>query len=171
AQGRHLTGDARMRSPSPAQLPNGWTTSAPETLGLDGGRLGAVVDWLDHLPNANLHSLLVARCGALAFEHYRKGTDACSRDLLPDAQHGVAVKHDLRSVTKSVTGLLAGIALERKHIADLDARVLDFFPEYADLRTPAKERITVRHLLTMSAGLEWDENVPITDLGHGEMRM
>jgi len=160
-----------MTSPSPAQLPDGWTTSAPEAVGLDGGRLGAVVDWLDHLPNANLHSLLVARSGVLAFEHYRKGTDERSRERLPDAQHGVAVRHDLRSATKSVTGLLAGIALERKHIADLDVRVLDYFPEYADLRTPEKARITVRHLLTMSAGLDWDENVPITDPRHGEMRM
>jgi CubicO group peptidase (beta-lactamase class C family) len=35
--------------------------------------------------------------------------------------------------------------------------VFDFFPEYADLRTPAKEMITIDNLLTMSAGLEWDQ--------------
>jgi CubicO group peptidase (beta-lactamase class C family) len=63
------------------------------------------------------------------------------------------------------------MALERRDIPDLDARVLDYFPEYADLHTADKERITVRHLLTMSAGLDWDENVPITDPRHGEMRM
>src|SRR5262245_18629459 len=161
-------GHARMTSPSPPQLPDGWTTSAPEAVGLDGSRLGAVLDWLDHLPNANLHSLLVARCGALAFEHYRKGTDERSRDLLPDAQHGVAVKHDLRSATKSVTGLLAGIALERKQLPGLDARVLDYFAEYPDLRTPEKVRITVRHLLTMSAGPDWDEDVALRDPAPGQ---
>jgi CubicO group peptidase (beta-lactamase class C family) len=154
---------------APTTMRDGWATSAPEDVGLDGERLGAVVDWLDRLPGANLHSLLVARRGALAFEHYRKGTD--ERESLPDAQHGIAVRHDLRSATKSVTGLLAGIALERNHLPGLDARVLDYFPEYADLRTREKERITVRHLLTMSAGLDWDENVPITDPRHGEMRM
>ena len=153
----------------PASMQDGWATSAPEEVDLDGGRLGAAVDWLDRLPSANLHSLLVARGGVLVFEHYRKGTD--QRDALPDGQRGVAVRHDLRSATKSVTGLLAGIALERKHLPGLDARVLDYFPEYADLRTPEKERITVRHLLTMSAGLDWDENVPISDPRHGEMRM
>lgn len=158
-------------SPRPAELPDGWATGSPEAAGLDGDRLGAVVDWLDRLPGANLHSLLVARRGALAFEHYRKGTGEGGRDWPPDAQHGGAVKHDLRSATKSVTGLLAGIALARKHIHDLDAPVLEWFPEYADLRTREKARITVRHLLTMSAGLDWDENVPITDPRHGEMRM
>src|SRR5262249_32679920 len=82
-----------------------------------------------------------------------------------------AVRHDLRSATKSVTGLLAGIALERKHLPGLDARVLDYFAEYPDLRTPEKVRITVRHLLTMSAGLDWDENVPISDPHPGARRM
>ena len=167
-----MTGVAPTTShESPAQLPDGWKTSAPEAVDLDSRRLGAVVDWLDRLPNQNLHSLLVARRGILAFEHYRKGADERWRDPLPDAQHGIAVKHDLRSATKSVTGLLAGIALERKDIPSLDAPMFAYFPEYADLRTPEKDRITLRHLLTMSAGLDWDENVPDTDPRHGEMRM
>src|SRR5262249_51410356 len=172
AQGRRLTGVAPTTShESPAQLPDGWKTSAPEAVDLDSRRLGAVVDWLDGRPNQTLHSLLVARRGILAFEHYRKGADERWRDPLPDAQHGIAVKHDLRSATKSVKGLLAGIALERRDIPSLDAPMFAYFPEYADLRTPEKDRITLRHLLTMSAGLDWDENVPDTDPRHGEMRM
>jgi CubicO group peptidase (beta-lactamase class C family) len=166
-----MTGMPMPHSLVPTTMQDGWAISTPADVGLDGERFRAAVDWLDRLPNQNLHSLLVARHGALAFEHYRKGTDGDGRHWPPDAQHGVAARHGLRSATKSVTGLLAGIALERKHLPGLDARVLDYFPEYADLHTPEKERITVRHLLTMSAGLDWDENVPITDPRHGEMRM
>jgi len=113
----------------------------------------------------------VARRGALVFEHYRRGADERRRDPLPEATHGPATKHDLRSATKSVTGLLVGLALARKAIPSLDAPVFAYFPEYADLRTPEKERITLRHLLTMSPGLDWDENVPDADPTHGEMRM
>jgi CubicO group peptidase (beta-lactamase class C family) len=70
-----------------------------------------------------------------------------------------------------VTSLLLGIALERKLIGSIDDPVLGWFPEYADLRTPEKERISLRYLLTMSAGFEWNENVPASDPRHSETRM
>ena len=35
--------------------------------------------------------------------------------------------------------------------------VFDFFPEYDRLRSPEKDRILLRHLLTMTAGLEWEQ--------------
>jgi CubicO group peptidase (beta-lactamase class C family) len=41
--------------------------------------------------------------------------------------------------------------------------VLSFFPDYADLRTPEKDRITIRHLLTMSTGLDWNDDAPYTN--------
>jgi CubicO group peptidase (beta-lactamase class C family) len=64
-----------------------------------------------------------------------------------------------------------GIALERKLIDNIDESVLNWFPEYSDLRTPEKERISLRHLLTMSAGLAWDEYLPYTDPKNSEVRM
>jgi CubicO group peptidase (beta-lactamase class C family) len=129
------------------------------------------VDWLDCLPRANIHSVLVVRRSTLVFEHYRNGADERWRVPLPDATHGPEIKHDLRSATKSVTGLLMGLALERKLIPSLEESIFQYFPEYPDLRTAEKDRIRARHLLTMSAGLEWDENVPDIDPIHGEMRM
>jgi CubicO group peptidase (beta-lactamase class C family) len=38
--------------------------------------------------------------------------------------------------------------------------VMKFFPEYAGLRTPEWDRITLRHLVKMASGLQWDENLP-----------
>ena len=90
---------------------------------------------------------------------------------LGNVAHGPDSKHDLRSVTKSVISLLLGIALDRKLINGIDDSVISFFPQYPDLHTPQKERITLRHLLTMSAGLEWNENVPFSDPKNSAMRM
>jgi CubicO group peptidase (beta-lactamase class C family) len=41
----------------------------------------------------------------------------------------------------------------------LHRAVTDLLPQYADLRTAEKARITLRHLLTMSASLKWDEDI------------
>ena len=52
-----------------------------------------------------------------------------------------------------------GVALDRKLIASLDEPVFSYFPEYSDITTPEKNAITLRHLLTMSAGLRANEDV------------
>jgi hypothetical protein len=53
--------------------------------------------------------------------------------------------------------LLFGIALDGKLIPGIDKPVFNYFPEYADLHTPGKARISLRHLLMMSSRLEWNE--------------
>jgi hypothetical protein len=148
-----------------------WLVAKPESVGLRNEPLDALVKWLDWDHQANIHGIVVVRHGKLLFEHYRMGEDECWGEPLGNVIHGPESKHDLRSVTKSVTSLLLGIALERKLIGSIDDPVLGWFPEYADLRTPEKERISLRHLLTMSAGFEWNENVPASDPRHSEIRM
>ena len=148
-----------------------WQEGRPSDVALDAGTLSAVTGWLDSVRNSNVHSIVVARKGRLVFERYRKGHDERWREPLTEVEHGPAVKHDLRSVTKCITGLLVGEALESGAIPDLDVPVFDFLPEYADLRTTDKAQIRIRHLLEMSAGLDWDENVPATDPANGEIRL
>jgi CubicO group peptidase (beta-lactamase class C family) len=85
----------------------------------------------------------VFRRGALAFEHYRKGNDERWDQSLSNAEHGPTTRHDMRSVLKSVTSLLVGIALDRKLIPSIDEPMFNYFPDYADLHTPGKARITL----------------------------
>ncbi len=148
-----------------------WTIANPESAGLRSEPLRDMIQWLDGLGHANIHSVLVVRHGRLLFEHYRPGEDECWGEPLGNVAHGPNSKHDLRSVTKSVASLLLGIALDRKLINGIDEFIINWFPQYPDLRIPEKERITLRHLLTMSAGLEWNENVPFTDPKNSEIRM
>ncbi len=98
---------------------------------------------------SGLRALLVSQGSRLVFEYYGRGA---YNSLAPGALH------DLRSVTKSVVALLYGIALAAGKVPPPDAKLYDQFPEYADLgRQPGRERITVRHALSMTLGLEWDE--------------
>lgn len=67
--------------------------------------------------------------------------------------------HYQYSVTKSITAMLIGIALDEGFISDVDQKLLDFFPEYDDIQnlTERKKAITLHDVLTMRTGLIWDE--------------
>lgn len=62
---------------------------------------------------------------------------------------------NLFSATKSIVGLLIGIAYDEGYIESLDDKVSKYLPEFKE---GDKDKITVRHLLTMSSGLDWDES-------------
>ncbi|HYN04397.1 MAG TPA: serine hydrolase domain-containing protein [Vicinamibacteria bacterium] len=60
--------------------------------------------------------------------------------------------YDLASLTKVVVTTTLSMILVDEGKLDLDARVHGFFPAFSG---PAKESVTVRHLLTHSGGLQW----------------
>lgn len=148
-----------------------WPTGRPGDVGLDSARLCAIGEFLDQSPGANVHAVLVVRHGRLVYETYRSGEDERWGRPLGVVSYTPEMKHDLRSVSKSVTSLLFGIALDRKIVGDVDQPVLAFFPDMAALRTPEKERITLRHLLTMASGLAWNEDRPYGRPSNDESRM
>ena len=59
------------------------------------------------------------------------------------------------SVAKSVTSTLVGAAIKDGYIKSVDDYVTDYIP---DLKGSAYEKVTIRHLLTMTAGVRWNEN-------------
>ena len=147
-----------------------WRIETQAAAGIDPKPLCALIDKLDKL-KPNVHGVVVVRHGALVFEHHWRGVDQKWGGNLGEVAHGPDVKDDIRSGSKSVVSLLVGIALDRKLITGIDQPVFAFFPERAALRTPAKERITLRHLLTMSSGIAWDESIPYTSPRNGESLM
>lgn len=120
----------------------------------------------------NLHAALVVRHGKLVLERYYKGPDERWGQPLGTVTFGPKVKHDIRSVSKSVVGLLYGIALAEGRVPALDQPIVDQFPEYPDLaRDPARRRMTIAHALTMTLGTEWDETLPYSDPRNSEIAM
>ena len=90
--------------------------------------------------NRRLQSFGLVRDGRLVIEHYQCATAAGSYV-------------NIASATKSVVALLVGIAIDRKAIASVDQPLTDFFPELQDPAVdPNARHITLRHLLSMSAG-------------------
>ena len=131
--------DVPLRPPDSYFPRTEWRTSTPEAQGLDSEALIALFDRVEArcLP---IHSLQIVRYGHLVL-------DACFFPFLQGERHDVA------SVTKSITTTLVGVALDRGAIPSLETSVYPLL----DSRPPAvvrKRQITLRHLLTNSSGLD-----------------
>jgi len=148
-----------------------WPTAAPAEVGFApeiGDRLDAL--YVEgRLPN--LHAVVAARDGKLVLERYFVGRDERWGEDLGSVTFGPEVPHDLRSVSKSIVGLLYGIALAEGKVPGLDTPLVEAFA-YPDLAAdPARRKITVRHALTMTLGLAWDESLPYSDPRNSEIAM
>lgn len=121
----------------------------------------------------NLHGVVVIRNGQLVLERYFKGRDNARGRPLGEVAFGPDTLHDMRSVSKSIVGLLYGIALGRGKVPPTDTKLSDLFPQYAELWKDAQRaRWTVHHVLSMTLGTEWLELVlPYTDLRNSEIAM
>ena len=121
---------------------------------------------------SGLHAVLVLRSGQLVLQRYYEGHDENWGRPLGPVAFKTDTLHDLRSVTKSVVGLLYGIALDRRLVPPPDAPLLAQFPEYPDLASdPQRQQLTIEHALTMTMGLEWNEQIPYTDPANSEIAM
>ena len=133
---------------APAQTDDGLAVASPAEAGLDAEPLRRLVAAAEGDGFERLTSVLLAVDGQLVFERYFAGADA-------------GTFHDVRSVTKTVTGMLIGSAIDRGLLSGLDAKVFDFFPEHAVAHPDPRQRtITVEDLLTMSSLLECDDDNP-----------
>ncbi|MFZ1383922.1 MAG: serine hydrolase [Propionicimonas sp.] len=126
----------------PADDSSDWAISAPAAEGIDLARLEAGVEALE---NSSLFSVLVVRNDSLVFEEYFNGSARSS-------------SNNVHSASKSVLGAALAIAVERGDIPSLDTRVSDVLPEYFTGTESSRSAITLRDLMTMSAGLSWTED-------------
>jgi CubicO group peptidase (beta-lactamase class C family) len=132
-----------------AQTPlknDGWTNIGAADSGLAEAKLRAMSAAVRSEEFKKIGSILVARHGKLAYEDYVEGDANSLRDT--------------RSATKTITGVLVGIAIDEKKLSGVDAKVLALLPDRARrLLNPdaRKAAITIEDFLTMSSPLECDD--------------
>jgi CubicO group peptidase (beta-lactamase class C family) len=126
---------------APAYWPTGgWRSSNPEEQGIDSVKLAEGLLAM-RKQDLDIHSLLMVRNGYIVVDAYFYPYDG-------------STVHDMASVTKSVMTTLIGIAADQGKLS-LDDPALSFFPNRTIANRDAlKEQITVRHLASMSSGLD-----------------
>lgn len=138
-------GEAAVLHPlevAPERLDDGWPVSTLAAEGLDTKPIGEMLRAIQDGEYTKVDSILIARNGRLILEAYFNG-------------FGRSTKHNIKSAFKSVTSALLGIAIDKNLIADVNQPVSLFFPNYwPDIEDDrhTKRRITLGHLLTMTAG-------------------
>jgi CubicO group peptidase (beta-lactamase class C family) len=135
---------------APPEMSDGLAVATPEAVHLRTDALRRLLETAGADRHRDLMSILVARRGRLVVEAYFGGAHRESA-------------HDVRSVAKSVTGTLVGVAVREGSIQSVDAPVLEVLANGRRGRAGAgKEGVTIRHLLEMRSGLDADEDDPST---------
>ena len=99
-------------------------------------------------PKTGTQGVLIIQKDSIVYEK-------CIGDISPDKIAGVF------SVTKSVTSLLCGIAVDEGAIKSIDDPVTDYLPELMK-KDPMWQKLTVRHLLDMQSGLDFDDTYSLS---------
>lgn len=132
---------------SSAQLPPvkpGWPTAKPEECGLSSTELKGLFEYVK-LHKTRVHSVQVLRQGKLVLDAY----------FYP---YNTGWRHDVASVTKSITSTLVGIAIDNGHIDGISSKFYQYFPQYP-LTDSLKKQITLEDLITMRSGLDCGTNM------------
>jgi CubicO group peptidase (beta-lactamase class C family) len=125
-----------------------WRTSTPEEQGMDSTSLAKMLAYVQD-KKLNIHSILVFRNGFIVSEAY-----------LPPFKADVT--HDLASCAKTVVSSLIGIAIDKGYLKSTDQKMVDFFTDRTIANNDAaKQSITLKDMLTMSSGMDFDEWRPV----------
>ena len=156
----------------PPQTDDGWEPASLADVGMVEQPL---VDALNEIRRGSyneIHGLVIVKNGKLVLEDYGRGKmyDGSPDDMFtPVIDFDRDTLHILHSVSKSIMSTLTGLAIRDGFIPGENESVLSFFPEHAGWVASGKEEISLKHLMTMSSGLEWNEwDVPATDFQNND---
>lgn len=128
-----------------------WETASLKSVGINDNRINELTQKLDNGNFDRVDSLLIVKNNKLVYERYFRGYDA-------------EKLHPVFSVTKSISSALIGIAIDKQFIKNVDVKIKDFFYDYKNIDWAGeKKEITLKDVLTMTAGLKWNESVPYSN--------
>ncbi len=148
-----------------------WAASTPEAEGLDAAVMDSIHADITNGKYGLIDEFLVIRHGkVVASHHYSQKYDSIAEHY-DTANHMYNYDHPewhpyyqrsnlhtLQSVTKSITSVALGIAMDEGKIGGVDIHPIELFTGYTqDFSDPRRKAITLEDLLTMRSGIDWNE--------------
>jgi CubicO group peptidase (beta-lactamase class C family) len=144
----------------PKKLNDGWEVSSLRDEGIDEEAIEEVSQLIrDTNSYENVLSMLIVKNGKLVHEEY---SPYCQRNTL----------HWMASITKTITSTLIGIAIDKGFIESADSKLYELLPQFADnFKDPEKMKVALKHIMTMTSGLDWNEQVSYNNPQNSEWQM
>lgn len=155
----------------PVNLNDGIRTGSLSEIGFDTKAIDELTNGIASGIYPNMHSLLIYKNDKLVYEKYFRGKDQIWGKDVGEMEHGITDLHDIRSISKSIVSACIGIAISQGKIRNSEQKVFEFFPEYSAYDTGLKKDLSLKHLLTMTSGLQWNEDIPYDNPENSEIQM
>jgi CubicO group peptidase (beta-lactamase class C family) len=144
----------------PKKLNDGWEVSSLKDERIDEEAIEEISQIIrDTNSYENVLSMLIIKNGKLVHEEY---SPYCQRNTL----------HWMASITKTITSTLIGLAIDKGFVESADATLYELLPQFADhFKDPEKKKIALKHIMTMTSGLDWNEQVSYNNPQNSEWQM
>lgn len=123
-----------------------WRSCRPEAVGMSSGKLRDAIEYAA-TPAFDTEGLVIIRKGHIVGEAYL-------------GRFKIDSKHVSHSMAKSFTSALVGIAMDKGLIRDIDQKICPYYKAWWDCqdKNDLRSRITIRHAMTLTTGLDWQED-------------
>lgn len=144
----------------PKKLSDGWEVASLKKVGIPIKAIEDISQLIWDIDSyENVLSMLIVKDGKLVHEVYS-----------PYVQRNTL--HWMASITKTVTSTLIGIAIDQGFIESADSKLHELLPQFAEhFVDPQKKKIALKHMMTMTSGLDWNEQVSYNNPNNSEWQM
>lgn len=161
-----------LGSPSEAPWPTkAWPGATPESQGLNPAVLEALSSEFAAGKHGYVDAMLVIRRGRVVYEKTYDRSGDYDRLFAGKGAPGIynyydpgwhpyykrTKLHTMQSISKSATSALIGIAIGRRELPGVDAKMMPYLSAFQPPPDPRRDRMTLRDVLTMTTGIRWDE--------------
>jgi len=151
----------------PVETDDGWQCADLEHVNINKDKIFECIIRIRDGKYQDIHSLLIIKNAKLVLEEYF-GAEGKIRGPFINQIYRDRIHHQ-SSVTKTFASVVFGVAVDRGYIKDVNEPVYNYFPEYSQFRDEQKDKILLKHVLTMTAGLKWDENTYSSSDSRGDL--